>query len=307
MGITSLPFLVSVSIVLCMHLSMARTAHAAASYTYDTLNRLKSVTQSDGSSITYTYDATGNVTGTTRTGATSQTVNGVCGSAHGGSFDTTPMAALCTAGTASAVVGGGPWSWLCQGSNGGATIGCSAVVNHYSLQVILDGNGKGIVTSIPTGTNPVGISCTTGTCSTTFPFGADVVLTAVPDDVSVVEHWSGDCTASGASCQFTVSNVSRSVTTYFAPSPRAMIGQDTYATLASAYAVTQPGVDYAVLVLFTKDAQLAEQLTLDRGSRIVLKGGYKAGFLERNNLPTILKAPIRITSGRLIAEDIRIR
>lgn len=309
MGIKSLSFLVSVTIVLCLQLSMARMTHAATSYSYDALNRLKSVTYSDGSSISYTYDAAGNIVGTSKVVNTQIAVNGVCGSsaAQGSSFDTAPLTGLCLTGSVSTLTGNGPWNWLCQGSNGGSTMGCSAAVNHYPLQVILGGSGKGIVSSIPAGTNPVGISCTTGPCSTTFPFGADVVLTAVPDDVSVVEHWSGDCTPSGASCEFTVSNVSRSVTTFFAPAPRAMIGLDTYATLASAYAVTQPGVDYTVLALFTKDAQLAEQLTLDRGSRIVLKGGYKAGLLEKNNLPTVLKAPIRIFSGRLVAEDMRIR
>jgi hypothetical protein len=39
---------------------------------------------------------------------------------------TTPVANLCSAGTASAVSGTGPWTWSCGGSNGGTTASCSA-------------------------------------------------------------------------------------------------------------------------------------------------------------------------------------
>lgn len=47
-------------------------------------------------------------------------VNGACGSANGQSFPTAPAANLCASGTVSALpTGSGPWSWSCNGSNGG--------------------------------------------------------------------------------------------------------------------------------------------------------------------------------------------
>lgn len=52
-------------------------------------------------------------------------VNGVCGSDNGKTLSTVPTN-LCTSGTASAVLGSGPWSWTCQGSNGGSNASCSA-------------------------------------------------------------------------------------------------------------------------------------------------------------------------------------
>ncbi len=52
-------------------------------------------------------------------------VNGACGSSNGASFSAAPTNNLCTAGTASAITGNGPWKWSCAGSNGGTTASCS--------------------------------------------------------------------------------------------------------------------------------------------------------------------------------------
>jgi predicted outer membrane repeat protein len=54
-------------------------------------------------------------------------IAGVCGSAHGQILTTAPSgAALCAVGTASAVSGTGPWTWSCQGRDGGSTLSCRA-------------------------------------------------------------------------------------------------------------------------------------------------------------------------------------
>jgi hypothetical protein len=55
-------------------------------------------------------------------------INGACGSANGVAVSTAPTANLCSAGTASTVIGSGPWQWNCAGSNGGATGSCSAPI-----------------------------------------------------------------------------------------------------------------------------------------------------------------------------------
>jgi len=53
-------------------------------------------------------------------------VNGACGSANGVSVYSAPAANLCSAGTASAVSGSGPWAWTCAGLYGGTNASCSA-------------------------------------------------------------------------------------------------------------------------------------------------------------------------------------
>ena len=55
-------------------------------------------------------------------------VNGTCGSTNGMAVKTTPVVNLCSAGTASAVGGTGPWTWSCGGANGGKTAACAATV-----------------------------------------------------------------------------------------------------------------------------------------------------------------------------------
>jgi hypothetical protein len=61
-----------------------------------------------------------------RTVAAPSNVNGSCGSSNGVAVSSAPTTGLCSAGTASAVGGTRPWSWMCAGSNGGSTAQCSA-------------------------------------------------------------------------------------------------------------------------------------------------------------------------------------
>lgn len=55
-------------------------------------------------------------------GSSPSPINGSCGSADYGSYYySAPMTNLCSAGTASTLVGSGPWVWTCAGAYGGAT------------------------------------------------------------------------------------------------------------------------------------------------------------------------------------------
>jgi len=65
-------------------------------------------------------------TGMTMTIGEGGVINGVCGSSNGQTFATAPTTNLCSAGTATAVSGSGPWTWSCIGSSGGSTASCSA-------------------------------------------------------------------------------------------------------------------------------------------------------------------------------------
>jgi hypothetical protein len=54
--------------------------------------------------------------------------DGICGSSNGQSFLSTPTNNLCSSGTPSQVSGTGPWSWSCNGINGGSNASCSALL-----------------------------------------------------------------------------------------------------------------------------------------------------------------------------------
>ena len=50
---------------------------------------------------------------------------GQCGPANGVAATSAPTSGLCSAGTATAVSGSGPWTWSCDGINNGTTASCS--------------------------------------------------------------------------------------------------------------------------------------------------------------------------------------
>jgi hypothetical protein len=84
-------------------------------------------------------------------------VNGVCGSANGTTVSTKPTSNLCSVGTASPVAGSGPWTWTCNGSNGGINASCKAI----NLINGVCGSANGTTVS----TKPTSNLCSVGTAS----------------------------------------------------------------------------------------------------------------------------------------------
>lgn len=83
--------------------------------------------------------------------------NGVCGSANGVGVTSAPSSNLCSTGTATAVSGSGPWSWNCNGVNGGTNASCSAPLRVNA--VCGSANGVGTYSAPSTGL------CSSGTAS----------------------------------------------------------------------------------------------------------------------------------------------
>lgn len=103
---------------------------------------------------------------------------------------------------------------------GGASTTCTVTMdsNHNvaaffvsarTLSVSKTGTGAGTVTS-----NPVGISCGS-TCSTSYPDGAFVTLTARASTSSKFTSWSGACSGTSSTCTVTM-NAAKLVTASFA-------------------------------------------------------------------------------------------
>lgn len=131
------------------------------------------------------------------------TVN-VVGSGIVGSFPfgitcpTGPCAASYTAGsqvtlTATPNTGGGflNWSGACSGSSNSCTVTLTSdltvTANFLTLPVLsVTVVGSGKVSS-----SPAGISCSSGTCSATFPANASVTLNALPQAGYTFAGWSG--------------------------------------------------------------------------------------------------------------------
>ncbi len=69
-------------------------------------------------------------------------VDGSCGTANGSIFESAPTLNLCNAGTSSAVSGDGPWTWSCNGSNGGSNASCSATLSNPPRLLNIATRGK---------------------------------------------------------------------------------------------------------------------------------------------------------------------
>lgn len=82
-------------------------------------------------------------------------VDGVCGSADGESFSEAPTTNLCTAGTDGTVSGDGPWTWACNGTNGGSNASCSATLLSNVITWFTSGEPNVVITDPATG-NAIG-------------------------------------------------------------------------------------------------------------------------------------------------------
>jgi hypothetical protein len=99
-------------------------------------------------------------------------VNGACGSSNGAVFTVTPSANLCTAGTAGAVTGSGPWNWSCTGTT---TAACSAAIKSYSVVFAAGASGS-----------------VAGVGSQTIKNGGDATpVTALPGSGYQFVNWTG--------------------------------------------------------------------------------------------------------------------
>lgn len=104
--------------------------------------------------------------------------------------------------TASAVIKTDTLIITARGSESGGkletgTIGVNVIVSGPFLTVLRAGTGSGTVTS-----TPAGINCGS-TCSSTFPSGTAVTLTAAAATGSVFAGWSGGCSGATTTCSVT--------------------------------------------------------------------------------------------------------
>jgi len=164
-----------------------------------------------------------------------------------------------------------------------------------TLTLTISGSGGGSVNSVPSG-----IACTSGACSGSFEDSSSVTISALADTVSTFAGWSGDCSGNGA-CNINM-NADRAVTAIFTLAPKAMIGAVGYDSLNLAYAGAATSANMLVL-----GSEHIENLTMDGGKNITVKGGYKADYLGKGDLPTVLKGVLTIGTGSLTVDGVTIR
>ncbi|MDO9308560.1 MAG: carboxypeptidase-like regulatory domain-containing protein [Deltaproteobacteria bacterium] len=180
----------------------------------------------------------------------------------------------------------------------GKTAGIDArLLKIVTLSVTLAGAGDGAVNS-----DPVGIACTSGTCTARYPESSTVKLSATPDNISLFGGWTYACTNQTGDCTVTMT-ADRAATAAFTPAPKAKVGLSGYDSLAAAYAAA--GATDTILALDTEMPDAG--FTLDRGKSITLKGGYRNDYTGKSGLPTVLDGLLTIATGSLIVEGLAVR
>jgi PKD repeat protein len=171
---------------------------------------------------------------------------------------------------------------------------------YNTLTLTMSGSGGGNVTSDPQGITPAGISCTSGTCTTTFPYGTIVSLLKTPDIYSLFNGWGVDCTGVDI-C--TVAMVGpKAVTSTFNLAPKIKLDANAstgYDSFTDAY-TNASGSIHSLQDVLTGD------WTLGGSKAIVLKGGYQADYQTRTGYTTI-KGKVSVMGGSLRVDKVKVR
>lgn len=115
------------------------------------------------------------------------------------------------------------WEGDCSGTNPTTTVlmdlpnkSCNAIFNAPStLNVSVNPNpNQGRVTS-----DPPGIDCPAGSCSTTLQRGASITLTATPQPGFVFDHWEVGCSGTSPMTTLVMDAALKRCDAFFAPIP----------------------------------------------------------------------------------------
>jgi len=166
------------------------------------------------------------------------------------------------------------------------------------LDVTSSGTGSGTITSAP-----AGIACIVGSssdCSGSFLDGQNLSLYATPDHDSTFGGWTGACQGI-ADCSLSLTSNS-TVNASFLAAPRAKILDTPYDTLGSALIAATTGA-----TILARETEFPENVVFSKAGAIHLKGGYDAVFSSNSGNYTVIKGNLKIRSGRLDVQGVRLQ
>jgi len=111
-------------------------------------------------------------------------VDGFCGASDGLYFIDVPTENLCTSGVVSDFSGIGPWSWECQGKNGGGFESCSTIIESYTVTSNFNSGGN-----VTPSSQSVNLG---GTASFTVTPAKEFALNSLVGGSCPEGSWSGD-------------------------------------------------------------------------------------------------------------------
>lgn len=165
--------------------------------------------------------------------------------------------------------------------------------------------GVGTITSVPTGT----ISCNSLSgvgCSSTFLSGTSVTLTTAPRPwYTLSGFWSGGSCSGSITVDCTVAmDQARTVNATFIPNLSVrVVGFGDYPTMTEAYGVANASAPTAIIqaknIVFPS-------MTFNLPVNVTLQGGKGTDFTAAAVGYTFVTAPLKISSGRLNASNLRV-
>ena len=179
---------------------------------------------------------------------------------------------------------------------------------NYSSITLAPGANPLTVTVSPNGTVnslPSGIACSNGLISSTnicnANFYANSVVALLP--TAAVDYdlsaWAGSCTGSGP-CAVTLS-VNGSVTATFSLNNHVKITGIEYGSLTNAYKNALPNS-----TIMASDFHFVENLTLDRGLAVTLRGGYNWALNSQIG-DTFMKGVLLVKTGSLVVDGLSVQ
>ncbi len=180
-------------------------------------------------------------------------------------------------------------------------VSISALQTALPLNITISGSGGGAVsvTTDPLDAN-LAFSCTTGTCTATFPLNTSVILAPAPSTTATFDNWSAPCSGSGV-CTLTM-DTEKGVTATFSLAPVAMnfTTSTPYASLATALHEALPSAEIRIL-----DTLLDGAVIMDK--TLFLNGGWNAAYQSKSGLPTTFNGGLTLLNGDSAIETVDVK
>ncbi|NVN89678.1 MAG: Ig-like domain-containing protein [Desulfuromonadales bacterium] len=319
------------------------TMVTAATYTYDALNRIKTVSYETGGSISYTYDAAGNTIGmSVLPDATAPTITGRTPASNASGVtvstaititlsepvsDASALSAITLTGPGGSTAGQvtrGPLSVTFTPSSPLAT----GTVYTVSVAGLKDLSGNTMAGPVswtfatapqPTSTVtvrysgdgagnihsvPGGISCTEEPCSVLFTTGAGLTLHADPSSGSLFDGWfNGGCSGTG-DCALTPGGNTEVTSRFILIQPaRISATPPTYFDSLNSACNAITSGNVTVEAMATT---FTENLSLNQGSNVLIRGGFDAGYGSVVG-STVVQGVFSIQSGAATVDRLVLR
>jgi hypothetical protein len=174
----------------------------------------------------------------------------------------------------------------------------SNVVAIHPLSVSFSGNGTGNINS-----NPSGISCISGTCTSQFVSGTSVTLIATPNNsstkLSYFSSWTGCSSVNSNSCTIDLSALKSVTATFSSYSPTHITGTSNYySSFQTAYNNTG-----STGTIETQEIEITGNLSASSDKALTINGGYNATYSGRSGY-TVMKGALTVGSGSLVVDNL---